>query len=42
MLTHPTLDTLRALKLDGMAEAFTELQILPKERPSTTVENILS
>ena len=26
MLTHPTLDTLRALKLDGMAEAFTELQ----------------
>ena len=24
MLTHPTLDTLRALKLDGMAEAFTE------------------
>ncbi len=26
MLTHPTLDILRALKLDGMAEAFTELQ----------------
>ena len=26
MLTHPTLDTLRALKPDGMAEAFTELQ----------------
>ena len=22
MLTHPTLDQLRALKLDGMAEAF--------------------
>ena len=26
MLTHPTLDQLRALKLDGMAEAFAELQ----------------
>ena len=26
MLTHPTLDQLRALKLDGMAEAFVELQ----------------
>ena len=26
MLTHPTLDQLRALRLDGMAEAFTELQ----------------
>jgi DNA replication protein DnaC len=26
MLTHPTLDLLRALKLDGMAEAFIELQ----------------
>lgn len=26
MLTHPTLEQLRALKLDGMAEAFTELQ----------------
>ena len=26
MLTHPTLDHLRALRLDGMAEAFTELQ----------------
>src|SRR5262245_45067321 len=25
MLTHPTLDQLRALKLDGMAEAFLEL-----------------
>ena len=25
MLTHPTLDQLRALKLDGMAEAFVEL-----------------
>ena len=26
MLTHPTLDQLRALKLDGMADAFVELQ----------------
>ena len=26
MLTHPTIDLLRELKLDGMAEAFTELQ----------------
>ena len=25
MLTHPTLDQLKALKLDGMAEAFAEL-----------------
>ena len=26
MLTHPTLDNLKALRLDGMAEAFCELQ----------------
>ena len=26
MLTHPTIDQLRALKLDGMADAFAELQ----------------
>ena len=26
MLTHPTLDQLKELKLDGMAEAFTELE----------------
>ena len=26
MLTHPTLYQLRALKLDGMADAFVELQ----------------
>ena len=25
MLTHPTIDQLRELKLDGMADAFTEL-----------------
>lgn len=26
MLHHPTLDRLKALRLDGMAEAFAELQ----------------
>ena len=26
MLSHPTLDQLRALKLDGMAQAFVELE----------------
>ena len=26
MLTHPTLDQLRELKLDGMADAFVELE----------------
>ena len=26
MLTHPTLDQLKVLKLDGMADAFVELQ----------------
>jgi hypothetical protein len=26
MLTHPTLDQLRALRLDAMADAFVELQ----------------
>ena len=26
MLTHPTLDQLKSLKLDGMCEAFTELE----------------
>jgi len=26
MLTHPTIEQLRALKLDGMADAFIELQ----------------
>jgi DNA replication protein DnaC len=32
MLTHPTLDQLRALKLDGMAEAFLELQSQDRAR----------
>lgn len=27
MLTHPTLDHLKALRLDGMAEAFADLQV---------------
>jgi hypothetical protein len=26
MVTHPTLEQMRALKLDGMAHAFTELE----------------
>jgi hypothetical protein len=26
MLDHPTLDQLKTLKLDGMAQAFTEMQ----------------
>ena len=26
MLDHPTLDQLKTLRLDGMAEAFTEMQ----------------
>jgi len=30
MLTHPTLDQLKALKLDGMADAFVELQNQPQ------------
>jgi DNA replication protein DnaC len=30
MLTHPTLDQLRALRLDGMADAFIELQSQPQ------------
>jgi DNA replication protein DnaC len=32
MLTHPTIDQLRTLKLDGMAEAFTELQSQDRAR----------
>jgi DNA replication protein DnaC len=32
MLTHPTLDQLRALKLDGMAQAFVELQAQEQAR----------
>lgn len=27
MLTHPPLERLNALRLDGMAEAYTELQV---------------
>ena len=36
MLTHPTIDQLRTLKLDGMADAFIELQAPgqgPRSRP---------
>jgi DNA replication protein DnaC len=32
MLTHPTLDQLRALKLDGMAQAFLELEAQEESR----------
>src|SRR5512145_8031 len=32
MLTHPTLDQLRALKLDGMAQAFVELEAQEQAR----------
>jgi hypothetical protein len=31
MLTHPTIDQLRALKLDGMADAFVGLQAQDRE-----------
>ena len=34
MLTHPTLDQLRALKLDGMAQAFVELETQEEVRES--------
>jgi hypothetical protein len=32
MLTHPTLDQLRALKLDGMVPAFIELEAQEETR----------
>src|SRR4051794_14344942 len=32
MLTHPTLDQLRTLQLDGMAQAFVELEAQDKAR----------
>jgi hypothetical protein len=38
MLTHPTLDQLRALKLDGMAQAFGELEIQEETRNLTHAE----
>jgi DNA replication protein DnaC len=38
MLTHPTLDQLRALKLDGMADAFLELQQQDAARDLTHAE----
>jgi DNA replication protein DnaC len=38
MLTHPTLDQLRALKLDGMAEAFLELEQQDAARDLTHAE----
>src|SRR5579862_6221503 len=38
MLTHPTLDQLRALKLDGMAQAFVELEAQEEVRNLTHAE----
>jgi IstB-like ATP binding protein len=38
MLTHPTLDQLRALKLDGMADAFVELEQQDAARDLTHAE----
>ena len=38
MLTHPTIDQLRTLKLDGMADAFIELQAQDKARDLTHAE----
>ena len=38
MLTHPTLDQLRALKLDGMAQAFLELEAQEESRNLTHPE----
>src|ERR1700739_7573 len=38
MLTHPTLDQLRALKLDGMAQAFGELETQEDTRDLTHAE----
>ena len=35
MLTHPTLDQLRALKLDGMAQAFVEFEAQEEVRDLT-------
>jgi len=38
MLTHPTLDQLRALRLDGMADAFVELEAQEEARNLTHAE----
>ena len=38
MLTHPTLDQLRALRLDGMAQAFVELEAQEEARNLTYAE----
>ena len=39
MLTHPTIEQLRALKLDGMAEAFIELQAAKTQRRTRPCRN---
>ena len=38
MLTHPTLDQLRALNLDGMAQAFVELEAQEESRSLSHAE----
>ena len=38
MLTHPTLDQLRALKLDGMADAFVELETQDRSKELSHAE----
>ena len=38
MLEHPTIDQLRALKLDGMADAFVELQAQDRSRDLAPAE----
>jgi hypothetical protein len=38
ILTHPTIDQLRTLKLDGMADAFIELQAQDKTRDLAQAE----
>ena len=38
MLTHPTIDLLRELKLDGMADAFAELEQQDKARELSHAE----
>src|ERR1700739_4852848 len=40
MLTHPTLDQLRALKLDGMAQAFLELEAQEEARDLAHAEGL--
>jgi hypothetical protein len=38
MLKHPTIDQLRALKLDGMADAFAELETQDRSKELSHAE----